>query len=148
MNGVRLGAFEPLQYFFGATDPSKSTFLLRNVAAGAVSGIVCCYPKPIIMIMCPGAVSAVFGSPFFLVKVRLQSQSSIMAVKAHYEYSSLVLSPSPFICIASHPRFINILFQKHAYVARWFSSNCRSGWFFWPLPWCQRSNRTARGKRT
>ena len=38
MNGPRLGLFEPLQQFFGATDPSRATFPILNILAGASSG--------------------------------------------------------------------------------------------------------------
>ncbi|ETV89097.1 hypothetical protein H257_00474 [Aphanomyces astaci] len=71
MNGARLGFFEQLQQVYGATDPNHYSFPLRNMAAGATSG----------------ALGAIMGSPFFLVKARLQAQSSaVSAINAQYHY--------------------------------------------------------------
>ncbi|ETW08810.1 hypothetical protein, variant 2 [Aphanomyces invadans] len=70
MNGARLGFFEKLQQVFGATDPNHFSFPLRNMAAGATSG----------------AVGAMMGSPFFLVKARLQAQSTAATINAQYHY--------------------------------------------------------------
>lgn len=39
MNGPRLGLFEPLQTLFGAADPSRATYPVLNILAGASSGM-------------------------------------------------------------------------------------------------------------
>ncbi|OQR99546.1 cobyrinic acid -diamide synthase [Thraustotheca clavata] len=70
MNGVRLGGFETLQKVYGATDPNHYSFFLRNMLAGATSG----------------AIGAALGSPFFLVKARLQAQSNATSINAQYHY--------------------------------------------------------------
>ncbi|CAN0448219.1 unnamed protein product [Discosporangium mesarthrocarpum] len=61
MNGTRLSLFGKLQGLLGANSNSdnQTVFFLKNLAAGAICG----------------GVGAVVGSPFFLVKARLQSQS-------------------------------------------------------------------------
>ncbi|KAG9416710.1 hypothetical protein AC1031_001091 [Aphanomyces cochlioides] len=67
MNGVRLGGFESIQKIVGATDPTAPTYFVRNTVAGALSG----------------SIAAVFGSPFFLVKARLQAHN------VHFQYASM-----------------------------------------------------------
>lgn len=72
LNGCRLGFYEPLRE--GATtaifgDP-KVQSLGVNVFAGASSGII----------------GAAFGSPFFLVKTRLQSYSPFLPVGTQHRY--------------------------------------------------------------
>ncbi|KAH9128604.1 hypothetical protein LEN26_001130 [Aphanomyces euteiches] len=67
MNGVRLGGFESIQKIVGATDPTAPTYFVRNALAGALSG----------------SIAAVFGSPFFLVKARLQAHN------VHFQYASM-----------------------------------------------------------
>ncbi|CBN75307.1 conserved unknown protein [Ectocarpus siliculosus] len=64
MNGTRLSLFAPVQKALGvdAENKGKIGFFFRNLAAGAACG----------------AAGALIGSPVFLVKARLQSQS-----KAH-----------------------------------------------------------------
>ncbi|KAI9908021.1 hypothetical protein PsorP6_016498 [Peronosclerospora sorghi] len=74
MNGPRLGLFEPLQKVFGATDPTAYSFPLRNASAAATSG----------------AIGAFFGSPFFLVKARLQAASSVGNMNAQYAYRGMM----------------------------------------------------------
>mmetsp|Transcript_19952 Transcript_19952/g.29521 ORF Transcript_19952/g.29521 Transcript_19952/m.29521 type:complete len:227 (+) Transcript_19952:303-983(+) len=67
MNGTRLGLFVPLQKLI-KTDLKKdgeAVYFFKNLSAGALSG----------------AIGAVFGSPFFLVKARLQGQSKFHAIK-------------------------------------------------------------------
>ena len=67
MNGTRLSLFAPIQAVLGA-DPdtnSRTAFFLRNLAAGAACG----------------AVGAVVGSPMFLIKARLQSQSTVHSLR-------------------------------------------------------------------
>lgn len=62
MNGTRLSLFAPIQGALGV-DPdtnSKTSFFFRNLAAGAACG----------------AAGAVVGSPLYLIKARLQSQST------------------------------------------------------------------------
>lgn len=75
MNGCRLGFYEPLRQ--GATkavykDPNFQS-LGVNVFAGAASGII----------------GAAFGSPFFLVKTRLQSYSPFLPVGTQHRYRHL-----------------------------------------------------------
>ncbi|CAK4072265.1 unnamed protein product [Aphanomyces euteiches] len=70
MNGARLGLFEHLQRVYGATDPTSYSYPLRNMLAGATSG----------------AIGAIMGSPFFLVKARLQAQSNASTINAQYNY--------------------------------------------------------------
>ena len=59
MNGTRLGAYEPLKRLYTSNGERKEMW--RSVAAGSTSGVL----------------SAVMGSPFFLIKVRLQVQSDL-----------------------------------------------------------------------
>lgn len=77
MNGPRLALFEPLQKLYGATDPTHYSFPLRNVAAAATSGMI----------------GAFIGSPFFLVKARIQAASSTASINAQYVYNGMVRSP-------------------------------------------------------
>ncbi|ETV89088.1 hypothetical protein, variant 1 [Aphanomyces astaci] len=72
MNGVRLGGFGKLQQAVGATNPSDPTYFLRNAMAGAMSG----------------SIAAVFGSPFFLVKARLQGQQRNPIVRTPLRHNS------------------------------------------------------------
>lgn len=72
MNGCRLGLYEPLRH--GVTravnqDPQVQS-LGVNVVAGAASGVI----------------GAAFGSPFFLVKTRLQSFSPFLPVGTQHQY--------------------------------------------------------------
>eukprot|EP01084_Bolivina_argentea_P147420 257921_1 len=74
MNGTRLGSYGPIKRIIGAT-PDSSFYILRTVVAGATSG----------------ALSAFIGSPFFLVKVRLQTQASgkTIAVGTQHGYNDM-----------------------------------------------------------
>ncbi|RHY31821.1 hypothetical protein DYB32_003142 [Aphanomyces invadans] len=74
------------QQVFGATDPNHFSFPLRNMAAGATSG----------------AVGAMMGSPFFLVKARLQAQSTAATINAQYHYRGTVRLPLPLIRFSSN----------------------------------------------
>uniref|UniRef100_A0AAV1U7N0 Mitochondrial oxaloacetate transport protein n=1 Tax=Peronospora matthiolae TaxID=2874970 RepID=A0AAV1U7N0_9STRA len=74
MNGPRLGLYEPLQKVFGATDATAFSFPLRNVCAAATSGMI----------------GAFIGSPFFLVKARIQAASSCGHVNAQYAYKGMM----------------------------------------------------------
>jgi solute carrier family 25 protein 34/35 len=74
LNGPRLGLFEPLQKFYGATDPTSYTFPLRNICAAATSGMI----------------GAFVGSPFFLVKARIQAASSSAKINAQYAYNGML----------------------------------------------------------
>lgn len=67
MNGTRLSLFGPFQKLLGADAGTNAgtTFFLKNVAAGAACG----------------ACGAFVGSPLFLVKARLQSQSTAHSVR-------------------------------------------------------------------
>lgn len=74
MNGTRLGSYGPIKRVIGASE-NNSFYFLRTVFAGAISG----------------ALSAFVGSPFFLVKVRLQTQASgkTIAVGTQHGYNNL-----------------------------------------------------------
>ncbi|KAF4147742.1 Mitochondrial carrier protein [Phytophthora infestans] len=74
MNGPRLGLFEPMQKVFGATDPTAYSFPIRNVCAAATSGMI----------------GAFIGSPFFLVKARIQAASSAGKINAQYAYNGMM----------------------------------------------------------
>ncbi|DBA03703.1 TPA: hypothetical protein N0F65_004120 [Lagenidium giganteum] len=74
MNAPRLGLFEPLQKVYGATDPTCYTYPLRNIAAAMTSGII----------------GAWIGSPFFLVKARIQAASSTAKINAQYHYNGMM----------------------------------------------------------
>ncbi|ORY86135.1 mitochondrial carrier domain-containing protein [Protomyces lactucae-debilis] len=72
LNGCRLGFYEPLrknitETFYG--DPTINVTGI-NVACGALSGIM----------------GGVIGSPFFLVKTRMQSYSPVFAVGTQHHY--------------------------------------------------------------
>ena len=72
LNGCRLGFYEPIRStsakaVFG--DPSKQS-LFTNIFSGASSGII----------------GAAAGSPFFLVKTRLQSYSPVRPVGTQHQY--------------------------------------------------------------
>ncbi|KAJ8302296.1 hypothetical protein KUTeg_021283, partial [Tegillarca granosa] len=58
---IRLGAYEPLKVFFGATDPAH-TPLWKKICAGATSG----------------AIGSSIATPTDLVKVRMQAQGKLM----------------------------------------------------------------------
>ena len=92
MNGMRLGLFEPLQKLFGATNPDDPTYVFRNISAGATSGVIIGPPSVSSKISpCLGVLGAISGSPFFLVKARLQAASSgPQQINAQYKYSGMV----------------------------------------------------------
>jgi solute carrier family 25, member 34/35 len=75
MNGVRLGSYNYVQQAYCAIsplDPERHTFLIR-VLSGATSG----------------ALGALTGSPFYLIKTRMQATSSFAASgAAQYHYKS------------------------------------------------------------
>lgn len=75
MNGTRLGVYEPLQEIFGANDSSRRGYTIRNIGAGATAG----------------AIGSIFGSPFFLVKARIQASSVASTnLNAQYAYKGMV----------------------------------------------------------
>jgi solute carrier family 25 protein 34/35 len=72
LNGCRLGFYEPIRKSLTTTlhsDPAKQVAFI-NVMAGASSGII----------------GAAAGSPFFLVKTRLQSFSPVYPVGTQHNY--------------------------------------------------------------
>ena len=81
MNGTRLGTFSVIKSITGIDNPATTSyFFIKNVAAGAAAGVV----------------AACLGSPFYLIKTRLQSQAGNknFAVGHQYQYrfgSSLYL---------------------------------------------------------
>lgn len=74
LNGPRLGLFRPLQEVFGATDATAMSFPVRNICAAATSGMI----------------GACIGSPFYLVKARIQAASSVEKTNAQYAYNGMV----------------------------------------------------------
>ncbi|KAK9369684.1 mitochondrial carrier domain-containing protein [Lipomyces kononenkoae] len=76
LNGCRLGFYEPIRRSMASiflADPEKSTLSI-NMFSGAVSGIM----------------GAIAGSPFFLVKTRMQSYSPVFQVGTQTHYRSLL----------------------------------------------------------
>ncbi|KAJ1944411.1 Mitochondrial oxaloacetate carrier protein, partial [Linderina macrospora] len=79
LNGTRLGLYEPVKTVLygavtgGPVDPARPIIPL-NVAAGGLCGMA----------------GAALGSPFFLVKTRMQSQSKFAAVGFQHNYTSSV----------------------------------------------------------
>eukprot|EP01119_Soliformovum_irregulare_P007288 TRINITY_DN19692_c0_g1_i1.p1 TRINITY_DN19692_c0_g1~~TRINITY_DN19692_c0_g1_i1.p1 ORF type:complete len:302 (+),score=67.74 TRINITY_DN19692_c0_g1_i1:3-908(+) len=71
MNGVRLGTYSVLKSAM-ATDVSPALGFAQNVGAAALAGVC----------------GAMVGSPFFLIKIRMQSQSSTNQVGFQHHYSS------------------------------------------------------------
>ena len=74
MNGTRLGSYGPIKRLIGA-EAESSFFILRTISAGAISG----------------ALSAFIGTPFFLIKVRLQTQASgkTIAIGTQHGYNNM-----------------------------------------------------------
>lgn len=77
LNGCRLGLYEPSRniinsIFYPNSDPHTVQNIPINVAAGALSGIA----------------GAIIGSPFYLIKTRMQSYSSSIAVGEQTHYTS------------------------------------------------------------
>lgn len=84
LNGCRLGFYEPIRThanslvltrsFSNSHDPASTSLqnLPINIFAGASSGII----------------GAMLGSPFFLVKTRLQSYSPFLPVGTQHKYTS------------------------------------------------------------
>jgi solute carrier family 25 protein 34/35 len=60
MNGTRLGLHGPVKNLFGASDSQASLFTLRSMAAGVVTG----------------GIGALLGSPFQLLKTRMQTKGT------------------------------------------------------------------------
>lgn len=75
LNGCRLGLYEPLRHtlneFAGYTE--KDQVIPLNVVSGATSGIM----------------GAVTGSPFYLIKTRMQSYSPVFKIGAQTHYTSI-----------------------------------------------------------
>lgn len=77
LNGTRLGLYEPTKHILyqqltGQPSHSQAPNLALNVAAGGICGMA----------------GAALGSPFFLVKTRMQSASNFAAVGHQHRYSS------------------------------------------------------------
>jgi solute carrier family 25 protein 34/35 len=62
MNGSRLGLHGPVKDLLGASDPHASLFTLRSMAAGVVTG----------------GIGSLLGSPFQLLKVRMQTKGTAL----------------------------------------------------------------------
>ena len=76
LNGCRLGFYEPLRKTITTAvyDDAQVQSVGINVFAGASSGII----------------GAAFGSPFFLVKTRLQSYSPFLPVGTQHKYRNML----------------------------------------------------------
>ncbi|KAL7271156.1 Mitochondrial oxaloacetate carrier protein [Rhizina undulata] len=76
LNGCRLGFYEPIRTRLGTLvyDDANTQFLSINILSGASSGIM----------------GAAIGSPFFLVKTRLQSYSPFLPVGTQHMYRNAV----------------------------------------------------------
>ncbi|PLB38119.1 putative mitochondrial oxaloacetate transporter (Oac) [Aspergillus candidus] len=76
LNGCRLGFYEPVRKTVTTAvyDDAQVQSLGINVFAGASSGII----------------GAAFGSPFFLVKTRLQSYSPFLPVGTQHKYRNML----------------------------------------------------------
>ncbi|KAJ2055437.1 Mitochondrial oxaloacetate carrier protein [Coemansia sp. S146] len=77
LNGTRLGFYEPVKgvlykTFTGQSSDSQRPIIPLNVAAGGMCGMA----------------GAALGSPFFLVKTRMQSASNFAAVGFQHNYTS------------------------------------------------------------
>ncbi len=74
MNGTRLGLHSPVKQMLGASDPHASLFTLRSMAAGVITG----------------GVGALLGSPFQLLKVRMQTKgNSLTAVGQQHDVAGV-----------------------------------------------------------
>ena len=79
MNGVRFGGYDPVKAVYTKFMAPEyyaegKPYHLANILAGATSGMV----------------GAALGSPFFMVKTRLQSYSKTLAVGTQHEYRGTV----------------------------------------------------------
>jgi len=74
MNGSRLGLYEPAQQFLRANFEIDTNRPWAKGLSGAMSG----------------AVGATLGSPFFLVKSRLQAQSNNFKAAESHRYSGMI----------------------------------------------------------
>ncbi|PIA19208.1 mitochondrial carrier [Coemansia reversa NRRL 1564] len=79
LNGTRLGFYEPVKNMFyrmftGQPSSTQNSIMPLNVAAGGLCGVA----------------GAALGSPFFLVKTRIQSASSFAAVGFQHNYKGAV----------------------------------------------------------
>ena len=109
MNGTRLGAYEPLKRLYTSNGEHKEMW--RSVAAGSTSGVL----------------SAVMGSPFFLIKVRLQVQSGLtqkLQQQAAVATSSLPAPPGgPTVLsgstLASSATKVLPVGHQHSYTGAW-----------------------------
>jgi solute carrier family 25 protein 34/35 len=72
MNGVRFGSYDMIKGGIHDLFPNSNVPNVLNVFSGAVSG----------------AVGAALGSPFFLVKTRLQSYSESIGVGHQHNYKN------------------------------------------------------------
>ena len=103
MNGTRLGAYEPLKRLYTSNGERKEMW--RSVAAGSTSGVL----------------SAVMGSPFFLIKVRLQVQSGLTQ-KLQQQQAAAVASSAPSPpggpVVAAASKVLPVGHQ-HAYTGAW-----------------------------
>lgn len=71
MNGTRLGTYSAIRSVTGIDAEGTSYRFLKNIAAGASAGVF----------------AACIGSPFYLVKTRLQAQAQNKAIAVGHQYN-------------------------------------------------------------
>ncbi len=105
MNGVRLGAFAPIRDLYQRVStaltsdgrPAPTDSFALTIASSASSG----------------AVGAFIGSPFYLVKVRLQTQDKAALVRSN-SAAAASATPTAGFAAASAKRVVSVGYQ-HAY---------------------------------
>ncbi|PVU89119.1 hypothetical protein BB561_003635 [Smittium simulii] len=78
LNGLRVGLYEPIKYNVARTLGQPTDSSNPNLAIGLVSGSI------------SGVLGAAAGSPFYLVKTRLQSSSNFAAIGHQHHYTGIV----------------------------------------------------------
>jgi solute carrier family 25 protein 34/35 len=74
MNGIRLGLYAPVKNVIGA-EPDKPFYFIKNMIAGASTGIL----------------GAIAGSPWFMIKCRIQAQSTaVNTVGTQHSYLGMI----------------------------------------------------------
>ena len=75
MNGTRLGCYPSLKRLFNYDSSESIANFARGLTAGAISG----------------GMGAIVGSPFYMVKCRLQAQSTVIGVDGfQHHYKGMV----------------------------------------------------------
>ncbi|KAH3670718.1 hypothetical protein OGAPHI_001233 [Ogataea philodendri] len=77
LNGCRLGLYEPVRNFLnGLVFPSREAHSVQNIPINVVSGAL------------SGIAGAIIGSPFYLIKTRMQSYSTSIQIGEQTHYKS------------------------------------------------------------